>query len=404
MAYYKIHVGNRTTVIRSEASLEEMGESYKDDLIGECDKFGNLRVPYISPEVSAMLEEEAREFWEERLNVVNHTKAEQFVRSCTVESPMFQQIFNDLITPSVSDLPKMVHITLPDGPSEDGWQELYIHEIKLFGLEKANERFVERGKELAQSVLTPAQKANLERLLNTTTLTERLEIERNVPYIPMEAYPMQHPTQEDYRAACRGERAWPIAGRPSLRSASNENIPVIKGVSLRDSNPVNVDDALVQILNATKGLPPKVRESIESFLREPALINEQAIKLITEEIVPLTERRYMRTVNYSHLNDLTHGYFTRHLDAYLEQNEKRVDPMRKASLEVIARDATKAAHSYVNKILEPQFLVQGFTRSFIFDNVEKDVMVISQSDYAGVRPIIKVTHDAGNFHLNHLLD
>lgn len=62
MSYYKIHVGTRTTVVRSEASLEEMGESYKDDLIGECDKFGNLMVPYLSPEVTAMLEEAAREF------------------------------------------------------------------------------------------------------------------------------------------------------------------------------------------------------------------------------------------------------------------------------------------------------------------------------------------------------
>lgn len=56
MAYYKVIINNRVTVIRTEADLTVIEESYKDNLIGMCDQYGNLLGPYRSPGVRALLE------------------------------------------------------------------------------------------------------------------------------------------------------------------------------------------------------------------------------------------------------------------------------------------------------------------------------------------------------------
>lgn len=55
MAYYKLNRNGRYSVQWSELSMDEFGESHKDELIGECDMFGNLRVAYVTPELRKAL-------------------------------------------------------------------------------------------------------------------------------------------------------------------------------------------------------------------------------------------------------------------------------------------------------------------------------------------------------------
>lgn len=62
MAYYRVTFGNRETIVECDQPMSYVGEIYKDRLIGECDEYGNLRVPYLSPETEAMLVREIQEF------------------------------------------------------------------------------------------------------------------------------------------------------------------------------------------------------------------------------------------------------------------------------------------------------------------------------------------------------
>lgn len=65
MPYYRIKVGNRQTVIEHEGTQDEVGEIYKDRLIGECDQYGHLRDYYIAPATREALAEAAKELWSE---------------------------------------------------------------------------------------------------------------------------------------------------------------------------------------------------------------------------------------------------------------------------------------------------------------------------------------------------
>jgi len=62
MAYYRVTFGNREAIVECDQPMSYVGEIYKDRLIGECDEYGNLRVPYISPETEAALEKAVQEF------------------------------------------------------------------------------------------------------------------------------------------------------------------------------------------------------------------------------------------------------------------------------------------------------------------------------------------------------
>lgn len=65
MPYYRIKVGNREAVIEHEGTQDEVGEIYKDRLVGECDQYGHLRNYYISPATRKALDEAAKALWSE---------------------------------------------------------------------------------------------------------------------------------------------------------------------------------------------------------------------------------------------------------------------------------------------------------------------------------------------------
>lgn len=65
MPYYRIKVGNREAVIEHEGTQDEVGEIYKDRLVGECDQYGHLRNYYISPDIRIALDGAAKKLWEE---------------------------------------------------------------------------------------------------------------------------------------------------------------------------------------------------------------------------------------------------------------------------------------------------------------------------------------------------
>lgn len=65
MPYYRIQVGSRESIIENDKTLDEVGQIYKDRLVGECDEYGNLRVPYLTPETKAILDKLAKELWSE---------------------------------------------------------------------------------------------------------------------------------------------------------------------------------------------------------------------------------------------------------------------------------------------------------------------------------------------------
>lgn len=371
---HRILRGGQSVNVRSNSTYEEMGEAYGEEYLGEvCSASGMLKRPYVSPRVEELIREAAFEFSQGpqgktafdlwcglKGNNTDKTYS-TFIKELSppegkpMHDPLHESVFGEsnLATPQLGN------------PT---WQELYAQDCQDFGVESANERLAQRSVENAYR-LPERQRSELEKLLEATEIKHPDQVG------------IITPTREDYSAACKGERPWPVVPQflgqiQQLLSGSNEPLPEIKGVVLRGSK---LPAHLQAIIDDVMSQPAMSPDNIFTFLEE--VNRQEAMRFLvtsrSEEVIKALRKWIKRMRNRAETESLNRRSAEKQLALF------------KINVEHLERQ------TFV--VLADIFDTQGFRREYIIDNVEDTTFNVSIKTKNGGVPIMTIRYDDYGF-------